>query len=100
MSTAIVPLPHLTASAPTQATVGTSSATAVPANPNRKGLVLINTSANTISLGFDGNAAVLNSGITLGASWVYEMDPYLGSTGAVTAIASVGGSNLAIQEYT
>ena len=88
----------LTAAAPTYATVGVTSASAVAANANRKGLLLVNTSANYISIGI-GAAAVLYSGITLnpsgGAFW---MDEYSFSTGAIYAIASGATSNLAIQE--
>lgn len=90
----------LTASAPTAATVGVTSAAAVNTNANRKGLVLVNTSVNTISLAI-GAAAVLNSGITLlpsGGTWV--MDEYTFTTGEVRAIASAASSNLSIQELT
>lgn len=90
----------LTASAPAAATVGIASAQAVASNASRKGLALINTSANWISFGL-GAAAVLYSGITLapnGGTWV--MDEYTFTTAAVNAIASVASSNLAIQEYT
>jgi hypothetical protein len=88
----------LTPSAPTSATVGVASAQAVAAAATRKGLVLINTSVNTISLAF-GSAAVLNSGITLYPGGVYVMDEYTYDTGAVNAIASAASSNLSIQEY-
>lgn len=88
----------LAPASPTAASVGVASAQAVAANANRKGLVLVNTSANTISLGF-GSAAVLNNGITLYPSGVYEMDEYTFDLGAVNAIASAAASNLAIQEY-
>jgi hypothetical protein len=89
----------LTASSPTAATVGTGSAQAVATNSNRKGLVLTNTSVNTISLGL-GATAVLNSGITLLPGSVFVMDEYTFSTAAINAIASAAASNLAIQEYT
>lgn len=89
----------LVAVAPTAATVGVASAQAQAATATRAGLVLINTSANTISLGF-GAAAVLNSGITLYPGGVYVMDEYTFNAGAVNAIASAAASNLAIQEYT
>lgn len=90
----------LTPSAPTAASVGVASAQAVAANANRKGLILVNTSTNRISLGF-GSAAVLDSGVTLypnGGS--YSMGEYDFDLGAVNAIASGATSNLAIQEYT
>lgn len=89
----------LTASSPTAASVGVATGQAVAANASRKGLVLVNTSANNISLGF-GAAAVLNSGITLmpnGGTFV--MDQYTHSTAVVNAIAGGAASNLAIQEY-
>ena len=90
----------LTPSAPTAASVGTSSAQAVAASATRTGLVLTNTSANAISLGF-GATAVLNSGITLNAGGgIFEMDEYTFDRGAVNAIAAGASSNLAIQEYT
>jgi len=88
----------LTASSPTFATVGTSSAEAVASNANRKGLMLKNTSANTISIAF-GVAAVLNSGITLDAGENWYMNEYTFTTAQVRAIASGASSNLAIQEY-
>lgn len=89
----------LTASSPTAATVGTSSAQAVASNANRKGLILTNTSSNTISFGI-GAAAVLNSGITLTAGGVWVMDEFTFATGAINAIASAAASNLSIQELT
>jgi hypothetical protein len=89
----------LTPSAPTAVSVGVTSGTVLAANANRKGLYLVNTSANYISLGF-GNAAVLYSGITLnpyGGS--YWMDEYSFNVGIVYGIASGATSNLACQEY-
>lgn len=89
----------LTASSPTAATVGASSAQALASNSTRKGLVLVNTSANTISLAF-GATAVLNSGITLDPGASFTMTTNTLSTAAVNAIASAASSNLAIQEFT
>lgn len=88
----------LTASSPTAASVGVASAQAVASNANRKGLVLTNTSANTISLGLAATA-VLNSGITLPPGSVFVMDEFTFATGAVNAIASGASSNMAIQEF-
>ena len=91
----------LTASAPAAASVGVASAEAVAANPSRKALVLINTSANRISLAFGTEAAVLNSGITLfpsGGTWT--MGPETFTTSAINAIAGGAASNVAIQEWT
>jgi len=88
----------LTPSAPSQATVGVASATAVSASA-RKGLILINTSTTaTISLGF-GVAAVLNSGVTLPPNSVLNMDEFSFYAGAIAAIASAAATNLSIQEF-
>jgi hypothetical protein len=89
----------LTASSPTFATVGVASSLVVPSNAARKGLALINTSTNNISFGI-GVAAVMGSGITLTPNGVWEMDEFTFSTAAINAIASLAGSNLAIQEFT
>lgn len=88
----------LTPASPTAASVGVASAQVVAANASRKGLTLINTSNNRISLGF-GVAAVLDSGVTLYPQGSFEMDEYSFDLGAVNAIASAAASNLAIQEY-
>lgn len=90
----------LTASAPAAVSVGVASTAAVAANANRKGLILVNTSAAYISLEFSGGTAVLYSGITLAPNGSYNMGEYDFSTGAVNAIASIAASNLGIQEYT
>lgn len=90
----------LTPAAPANATVGVASAEAVAARTTRKGLVLVNTSANWIFLGFGANAAVVNKGISLspnGGSWT--MDEHTFTRQAVNAIAEAGGSNLGVQEY-
>jgi hypothetical protein len=84
--------------APTFATVGTSSAQAVAQNNNRKGLILTNTSANIIYLGFD-SAAVVGRGVVLFPNGVYCMGTYDFTTLAVLAIATGASSNMAVQEY-
>lgn len=90
----------LTPSAPTVASVGASSAQAVAAQPTRKGLALRNlsTTGQRISLGF-GQAAVLDSGVTLYPQDLFRMDEYDFDLGAVNAIASAASASLAIQEY-
>lgn len=88
----------LTATTPTFATVGVASAQALASNSSRKGLELVNTSANTISIAF-GSTAVLNSGITLTPYSSFSMNEYCYNTGAMNAIASGSSSNLSIQEY-
>lgn len=88
----------ITANVPTSATVGVASGTALASNAARKGLTIVNTSTNTVSLAL-GNAAVLNNGITLSPFGVYWMDEFSLSTAAVNAIASAASSNISIQEY-
>lgn len=90
----------LSPSAPTAVTIAASNTSVLASTAARKGLIVVNTSVNTISLGL-GAAAVLNSGITLnpsGGTWV--MDEFNFTTGAVNAIASAGSSNLSVQEFT
>lgn len=96
------PVAPLTASAPAVATVGATSAQAVASNTNRLGLILVNvsTSDQVISLGFGGNAAVLNEGVTLRVGDGYNMGQYDFTTGQVNAIASAVAAALTVQEYT
>lgn len=88
----------LTGNSPTSATVGTSSASVLAANTNRRGLVLTNLSVNNISFGL-GVAAVLGSGITIVPNGVWVMDEYTFSTQQIFAIAGGASSALAIQEF-
>lgn len=88
----------LTPLTPTSATVGVTSAQALALNTSRKGLTVVNTSSNTVSIAF-GSPAVLNSGNTLTPFAAFNMDEYSFSIGAMNAIASAGSSNLSIQEY-
>ena len=89
----------LTAGAPTAASVGIASGSVVAANANRKGLILVNTSNNYISLGI-GSSAVLYSGITLNPmGGTFCMDQHSMSTAAIYAIASAATSNLGITEF-
>lgn len=88
----------LTPAAPAAASVTGSSASAVAANANRKGLILTNTTTSqTISIAF-GVAAVLNSGITLATGQSFIMDEFSFTTDQIFAIGS-GSANLAIQEF-
>lgn len=96
-TTATTTAAALTAAAPTAASVGVASAQ-ILASATYKRVELVNTSANTISIGL-GSAAVLNSGMTMigsGSTATIE-GPF---THAVNAIASVAASNLAIQAFT
>lgn len=90
----------LTFSSPTSATVGTSSASALASNANRKGAVFTNRSTlGVISLGV-GATAVNGSGIVLGPSERWWMDEYTYSTAQINAISTVASTALAIQEIT
>lgn len=91
----------LTASAPAQAAVGTSSGAVLSAAATRKGLILINvsTAGQRVSLGL-GAAAVLDQGITLYAGDSWTMDEYSFSTAAINGISSAASGVLAIQEFT
>lgn len=91
-------LNNLTPSAPTFATVGVADGIAVAANANRRGLILVNTSVNIISIAFGSNPAVLNSGITLTPYGAWTMQDITFTTAQINAIAGAAGSNLAIQE--
>ena len=95
---AVIDNVSLTGNAPAAVSVGTSSGTVLASNTLRKGAIFTNTSANTISFGLSGSAAVLNSGITLTPYGVWIMDQFTFTTGAITAIASAAASNLAVQE--
>lgn len=94
----IIEKTDLTPSVPTTVNVGVASAQAVAAAATRKGLILRNLSSARISLGF-GNAAVLDSGVTLYPLDIYQMGEYDFDLGAVNAIASAAASPLAIQQY-
>jgi hypothetical protein len=89
-----------TFSAPTTASVGTTSTLILGANANRKGLYLSNTTAQQISLGFNGNAAGYQLGITLFPGEKFWMDEYSFSTGAIYAITSGTAAYIGIQELT
>ena len=89
----------LTGNAPAAVSVGITSTSVLAANASRNGAVFTNTSSHTISFGLSGNAAVLNSGITLSPNGTWVMDKFTFTTGAITAIASAASSNLAVQEF-
>ena len=89
----------LTPSSRTAVNVGTSSTSVVSSNASRKGLVLTNTSTNTVSFGL-GESAVLNQGITLYAGGVWQMDSGTLYMGAINAVAAAGASVVAVQEFT
>jgi hypothetical protein len=87
-----------TANSATFSTVGAASGVVLASNADRVGLYLTNSSANRISLAF-GEAAVLDSGITLYPQQTFWMDESSFTTAEVRAIASAASSNLSIQEF-
>jgi len=90
-----------TFSAPTTASVGTTSTLILAANPARKGLYLSNTtSTQQVSFGFDGNAAAYQNGITLYPGEKFYMDEYSFSQGAIYAITSGSTAYIGVQEIT
>ncbi len=91
--------PGLTGKAPASFVVGILSASAVAANPLRKGLILLNLSKKKISFGLEGAAAVLGDGITLLGGGVWTMDKSTLTEGAITAIGSADDLDLGIQEF-
>lgn len=86
---------------PTNASITATSSQAVAANSSRKGLVIINTGANIVSLGL-GTTAVYGKGITLNANGgTWEMDEYSFCTNAINAVCfSLLTSSVAVQEFT
>jgi hypothetical protein len=90
-----------TYSAPTTALVNTTSTLILAANANRKGLYLSNTTATQqISLGFNGNAATYQYGLTLFPGEKFWMDEYSFSTGAIYAVTTGSTTYIGIQEIT
>jgi hypothetical protein len=90
----------LTFSAPTTATVNTTSTLILAANTARRGLCLSNTSPQQISLGFNGNAASYQNGITLFPGEKFLMDEYSFSTGAIYAVTTGATTYIGVQEMT
>lgn len=88
----------LTANAATSVSVGVASGAVVAVNASRNGLIIMNLSANTVSLGLTG-AAVLNTGITLYPGGIWTMDQYSFTTAAITGIASGASSTVSVQEF-
>lgn len=88
------------ASAPTGASVGTTSAELVAANNDRVGLVITNLADGTIYLGLSGNSATINAGIVvLGAGGNWSMEEYNYTNEAIAAVAHSANSQVAIQEF-
>lgn len=91
---------QISASAPSNTLVLTSSDTIVAANVDRVGLVLTNISTGTIYLGLSGFYAVLNKGIVLTPNGgVWTMDEYNYNNEKISGIANTTNSIIAIQEF-
>lgn len=91
----------LTGSSPTTATIGTSSATVIASNANRKGLIIVNTSTiSKVSLHMAAGTAVLNSGITIMPGGAFNMGEYDFTTAGINGIAALASTVLSIQEFT
>jgi hypothetical protein len=85
----------------TTATVNKAEASVVSANSDRIGLYIKAPQDNSdrISISLDGNAAVLDSGITLypGEGWQMERHTYSGL--AIRGISGTDGQKLSVQEW-
>jgi len=85
------------ANAPLSVNVGAASINVLPANPFRKGLIIVNVGTNYVFLGCE-DPAIPNGGIALAQNGVWNMDPYSFFNGDVFAI-SPSGTTIAIQEF-
>lgn len=81
----------------TVAASSTVSTTVLAANNTRQYASISNLSTDDIYLGL-GTAAVANRGILLVAKDTYEINPLNSFKGAIYAIASTTGANLAVTE--
>lgn len=89
----------LTGSAPANASVDVASGQVLAANSSRKGFVLVNTSAAWIYIGI-GNDAESGKGVALAPNGGTMNAVGQTARTAINALATVAGSNLAIQEFT
>lgn len=90
---------QLTPSVAATVTAGVASGVLVTGNATRKGLIVINTSANRISLNLLNATAVLGAGITLYPGWIWEMDQFSFTINAINVIASAASSTISVQEF-
>lgn len=91
----------LTGDAPFADTISTSEDQLLASTATRKGLLIVNTSASgqKLSLAFDGQAAVLDSGITLEAGDAWNMDEFSFTTGEVRWVGSAASTTCAGQQF-
>jgi len=80
----------------TDTNVTNVSATIMAANPNRNSNMIQNNGSMTIFLGFDGAAAVANTGVTIYPNTTWE--PNVVFQGDVTAITSAGICRVTVLE--
>lgn len=83
--------------APTSFVVSESSSLAVPSNPARRSLVVVNTGEVDVYFGSD-QAAVVGKGLVLSPAGTWVMDYATFTLLAIYAVCS-SNSNLSIQEY-
>ena len=80
-------------------TAGVSSIVLTATSSSRQYVSIVNDSANTVYLGFNGKAAIANSGLRLNASGgSYEITADNLYYGAISAIAPAGSSVLTFNE--
>jgi len=96
--TVIAAFPNLTLTH-TTISVSTTSTIVLPANSNRKYLLIVNDSDTNMYLSF-GTNAVVGEGIPISASGNYELQPWFISTQAINCIHNVEGvtKNLLVTE--
>lgn len=81
----------------TTVSVATSSTSVLSANANRHGLILSNAGANNIYVNLAGGTAV-SSNVLLAPNSAPLVLTSLCPTGAITAIAATGATNLSVTE--
>jgi hypothetical protein len=87
------------ANAPLSVSIGAADAVLLASNLNRKGVVIVNDSANIVYLSF-GATALINKGIRLNANGgSFTMQSMTFTTAEIRAIASGAGSNICVQEF-
>ena len=79
--------------------VSTTSTIVLPANSNRKYLLIVNDSDTNVYISF-GTDAVVDEGIPISASGNYELQPWFISTQAINVIhgGTIGTKNLLVTE--
>ncbi len=86
---------------PNSATVGDSSGSVLPANPERQGLYLKAPVENTdtIFLSIDGSDAQLDKGLSFGPGEAWSMEAHTFTADEIKGISRTAGQKLLIQEW-